>query len=34
MKNFRATLAVEAETAEEAGAFIGTLGAPKHLQRP
>lgn len=32
MQKFRVTLAVEAKDAEEAGAFVGTLGAPKHLQ--
>lgn len=32
MKKFRVTLAVEAKDAEEAGAFVGTLGAPKHVQ--
>lgn len=32
MSKYRVTLAVEAKDAEEAGAFAGTLGAPKHLQ--
>jgi hypothetical protein len=32
MNKFRVTLSVEAKDAEEAGAFVGTLGAPKHLQ--
>lgn len=32
MNKYRVTLLVEAKDAEEAGAFVGTLGAPKHLQ--
>lgn len=32
MDKYRVTLLVEASDAEEAGAFVGTLGAPKHLQ--
>ena len=32
MQKFRVTLAVEAKDAEQAGAFVGTLGAPKYLQ--